>query len=231
MTEKEKKQVEEILLSMNPEERKRYMDSLRYKAQGLTGYPSIDEPWMKNYQEHAKEIANNVDKSKTISDVILEKIDEHKEIDALKYFNATISRPDFKLLVEKWAKAFREIGVEKDEVVPIYGTFFPDVCAMILALNQIGAISYPLKLSESKEDFEKETADSKVAIVYDGMWNNVKDVFSDDRFKYVISVSAADGILPPLKQAVQLKSYLDAVKSNSKMPLSKKFFHSNFFFP
>lgn len=226
MTEKEKKQVEEILLSMNPEERKRYMDSLRYKAQGLTGYPSIDEPWMKNYQEHAKEIANNVDKSKTISDVILEKIDEHKEIDALKYFNATISRPDFKLLVEKWAKAFREIGVEKDEVVPIYGTFFPDVCAMILALNQIGAISYPLKLSESKEDFEKETADSKVAIVYDGMWNNVKDVFSDDRFKYVISVSAADGILPPLKQAVQLKSYLDAVKSNSKMPSSKKFLHS-----
>ena len=226
MTEKEKKQVEEILLSMNPEERKRYMDSLRYKAQGLTGYPSIDEPWMKNYQPGAREIANNIDKNKSLSDVLIEKFDEHSEIPALKYFNATLSREDFKRLIEKWAKAFREIGVEADEIVPIYGTFFPDICAMILALNQIGAIAYPLKLNESKEDFERETSASKIAIVYDGMWNNFKDVFNDDRFKYVISVSAADGILPPLEQVVRFKSHLDAVKSNSKMPSSKKFLHS-----
>ena len=226
MTKEEQDYLEKKLLEMNPEERKRYMDSIRYRAQGLTGYASIDEPWMKNYQPGAREIANNIEKGKSISDVILEKLDEHKEIDALKYFNATLSRPDFKLLIEKWAKAFREIGVEADEVVPIYGTFFPDVCAMILALNQIGAISYSLKLTGTREDFERETADSKVAIVYDGMWNNVKDIFSDDRFKYVISVSAADGILPPLEQVVRFKSHLDAVKKNSKMPSSKKFLHS-----
>ena len=226
MTDKEKKQLDDLFESMNPEERKKYLDSLKYKAQGLTGYASIDEPWMKNYQPGAREIALDVDKSKSISDTVLEKFDEQEGIDALKYFNMTLSRPEFKMLVEKWAKAFREIGVEADEVVPIYGTVFPDVCAMILALNQIGATAYTLKLSESKEDFERETADSKVAIVYDGMWNNVKDVFSDDRFKHVISVSAADGILPPLKQVVQFKSHLDAIKANSKMPSSKKFLHS-----
>ena len=226
MTKEEQDYLDKKLFEMSPKERQRYMDSIRYRAQGLTGYPSIDEPWMKNYQPEAREIANSVDKTKSISDTIIDRFDEHREIPALKYFNSTLSREDFKLLIEKWAKAFREIGVEADEVVPIYGTYFPDICAMLLALNQIGAISYSLKLTETQEDFERETADSKVAIVYDGMWNNVKDVFSDDRFKYVISVSAADGILPPLKQVVQFKNHLEAVKNNSKMPSSKKFLHS-----
>ena len=226
MTKEELKQMEDRLLSMSPEERKHFLDSVFYQSKGMTGYASIDEPWMKNYQPGAREIALDVDKNKSISDVILDRFTEHEHIDALRYFNMTLSRPDFKLLVEKWAKAFREIGVEADEVVPIYGTVFPDVCAMILALNQIGATVYTLKLSESKEDFERETAESKIAIVYDGMWNNVKDVFSDDRFKYVISVSAADGVLPPLGQVVRLKSYLDAVKSKSRMPSSKKYLHS-----
>ena len=226
MTKEELKELERRFESLSPEERQKFMDSYRYQSMGLTGYASIDEPWMRNYQPGAGEIANAIDKSKSLSDVLLDRLDEHSEIDALKYFNATISRPDFKILVEKWAKAFRELGVEADEVVPIYGTFFPDICAMILGLNQIGAVAYPLKLTESKEDFERETSDSKVAVVYDGMWKNVEDVFSDDRFKYVISVSAADGVLPPLKQVVQFKSYLDAVKSKSKMPSSKKFLHS-----
>lgn len=217
------KELEEKFEKMSPEERKELFDKYYYQSKGMTGYASIDEPWMKNYRKDAREIANNVVKGKSISDVIIEKLDEHKEVDALKYFNATITRPEFKELVEKWAKAFREIGVEADEVVPIYGTFFPDVCAMILALNQIGAVSYPLKLSATKEDFEKETEGAKVAIVYDGMWKNVKDIFSDDRFKYIISVSAADGVLPPLKQLVQLKSQKEAKKSNSLMPDTKKY--------
>ena len=218
--------LEEELLKMNPEERKELLDSVYYQSKGLTGYASLDEPWMKNYQEGAKEKANNIIRDRSVSDVVLEKIDEFSDVDALKYFNTTISRPEFKEQVARWAKAFREIGVEADEVVPIYGTFFPDVCAQILALNQIGATAYPLKLSESKEDFERETADSKVAIVYDGMWNNVKDIFSDDRFKHVIAVSAADNVKAPLKQVVQFSSYLDALKKESLMPSSKKYLHA-----
>ena len=226
MTYEQLRVYEEQLLKMNPEERQRYLDKIKFRAQGLTGIPSEDEIWMKQYRKDARDIVNNMEKNRSVSDVILDRFDMHQGIDALRYFNLSLTRPDFKELVAKWAKAFREIGVEADEVVPIYGTFFPDICAMLLALNQIGAIAYPLKLDESKEDFEAETAESKVAVVYDGMWNNVKDVFSDDRFKYVISVSASDGILPPLGNVVRLKERLEAVKNKSKMPSSKKFLHA-----
>lgn len=226
MTKKEQQIMEEKLLNMNPEERKKLMDSIYYQSKGMTGYASIDEPWMKHYGPNAREIANNIPEGKSVSDVVIEKLDENTDVPALQYFNTTISRPELKELIEKWAKAFREIGVEADEVVPIYGTFFPDVHAILLALNQIGAISYPLKLAETKEDFERETADSKVAIVFDGLWNNVKNIFSDDRFKYVISISAADRIKPPLHQIVKFKSYLDAKKSNSLIPSSEKYLHT-----
>ena len=201
-------------------------NQIRYASRGMTGIPSEDEIWMKNYQKNAREIANNMVTGKSLSDVVLEKMKDYPDIPALRYFNLTVSRSDFELLVEKWAKAFREMGVEADEVVPIYGTWFPNVCAMIMALNQIGATPYPLKLHESKEDFEKETANSKVAIVFDGMWQNVSDVFSDDRFKHIVCVSAADGIYAPVKQLVQFKSYLDAVKTKSQMPKNKKFLHT-----
>lgn len=192
----------------------------------LTGYSSIDEPWMINYQQNAREIALDMEKGKNISTVILDSFEKNKDVDALRYFNRKISRDELKEQVEIWAKAFRCLGVEEKEVVPLYGTFFPDVCAMILALNQIGAVIYPVKLNISKKDLEKETENSKIAIVYDGMWNNVKDVFSDDRFKKIIAVNAADGILPPLEQIVRFKGYLDAIKSNSRMPNTKKYVHS-----
>ena len=67
--------------------------------------------------------------------------------------------------------------MEENEIVPIYGTFFPDVFYITCALNLIGATPYFLKLAMTKQDFEIETSESRFAIVFDGMWNNVKMYF------------------------------------------------------
>lgn len=223
MENKELKLLEDKLVNMSPDERKQFMQSLSNRLNGL---PSVDKAWMRNYPVGTSEKANDKILGRSISDVILEKMMKDADVPAIQYFNATISRPEFVELTEMWAKAFREIGVEPDEVVPIYGTWFYDVPPMIMALNQIGATTYPLKLHESKKDFEQETSKSKVAIVYDGMWPMVSDVFSDDRFKYVISVGAGDGLRPPLKSIIDFKSYLDASKTKSLMPRTKKYLHS-----
>jgi hypothetical protein len=65
----------------------------------------------------------------------------------------------------------------------------------------------------SKKDFEIETSESRFAIVFDGMWNNVKDVFSDDRFKKVIIITAADSMLSPKKEIVTFFNYIDGIKN------------------
>ena len=88
MTKDELSELERRFESLSPEERKGMFDSCYYQSKGLTGYASIDEPWMKNYQPRAREIASNIIKDRSISDVVLEKLEEHSEIDALKYFTS-----------------------------------------------------------------------------------------------------------------------------------------------
>lgn len=189
----------------------------------LTGYASKDMPWLKYYENGAYDRANNTLENKTIWDVIEESLIKYKDIPALEYFKKEISREDFIDSVYIWARALRGMGIEENEIVPIYGTFFPDIFAITCALNLIGATAYFLKLSMSDKDFEIETADAKHAIVYDGIWNNVKNIFNDDRFKKVIVVTAADSMNSPKKEFITFLNYMDQVKNKSLIPRGDKY--------
>lgn len=189
----------------------------------LTGYASVDKPWLKYYEKDAEKNATNTLYGKTVWDVIEESLIKYKDIPAIEYFKKEISRPDFIDSVYMWARSLRGMGVEEDEVVPIYGPFFPDIFSITCALNLIGATPYFLKLAMSKKDFEIETSESKFAIVFDGMWNNVKDVFSDDRFKKVIIVTASDSMLSPKKEIVTFFNYIDSLKNKSLVPKKDKY--------
>ncbi len=46
----------------------------------LTGFPSIDKPWLKYYKENAEEEANNIPRCKTVWDVIEESLYKHIDI-------------------------------------------------------------------------------------------------------------------------------------------------------
>lgn len=187
----------------------------------LTGYPSIDKPWLKYYKEGAEERANDIPKDKTVWDVIEEKLIEYKDIPAIDYFGRVISRPEFIDMVYTWAKAFRAMGVKENEVVAYYGPFFPDVGAMAFALNMIGACPYFLKLAISPKALAEETKECRIAIVFEDMWQNVSGEFTKDRFEKVIIINAFDGMAGVKKQVASLLSKL---KSKSiKQPAGKKY--------
>lgn len=95
--------------------------------QKTTVFASIDKPWLKYYEPAANETAKKVPSNKTIWDVIEESLIKYKDIPAIEYFKKEISRPDFIDSVYLWARALRGMGVEENEIVPIYGTFFPGV--------------------------------------------------------------------------------------------------------
>lgn len=100
-------------------------------------------------------------------------------------------------MVYGWARAFRAVGVEEGEIVPYFGPFFPDVGAMTLAFNAIGACPYFLKLAIGPEVLSEETRESRLAIVFDEMWARVNCEFSKERFQNVLVVTAADGMPSP----------------------------------
>lgn len=187
----------------------------------MTGYPSIDKPWLKYYEPGAYERATIIPQNKTVWDVIEECLIRDKEVPAIEYFGRKISREEFIAMVYAWAKTFKSLGVKEDEVVPIYGPFVPDVCAMALALNAIGATSYFLKLAISPEALAEETKESRIAVVFDDMGENVCFEFEKDRFERVIIYSVTD-YMPAVTKAVV--SLLKATKKNDiRIPRSQKY--------
>ena len=194
-----------------------------YFLKGLSGYPSVDKVWLKYYQEGAENLANNIPIDKTIWDVFEEKLIEYYDYPALEYFGRKFSKQEFIDSCYSWARTFRAMGVEENEVVPVYGPFVPDVCAMLFALNMIGACPYFLKLAISPEALAEETSEAKIAVVFDGMWKNVAHEFSKDKFKNVIIVSASDDMPSPKKQVVSFLGHIQSMKNKSSVPREKKY--------
>lgn len=218
IVKKDTDKIEELRKILNIKE-----EQTTYFNKGLTGYPSVDRIWLKYYQNGAEEQANNIPVNKTVWDVIEQKLLEYYDIPALEYFGRIFSKQEFIDLCYTWARTFRAMGVEENEVVPVYGPFVPDICAMVFGLNMIGACPYFLKLAISKEALAEETKDSKIAVVYDQMWQNVAEEFSKDKFQNVIVATVTADMPSPKKQIVSFISYIQSKKNKSGIPNEKKY--------
>ncbi len=182
--------------------------------QNKTGLATIDQPWMKYYDMENPIIDPEIIKKKTVWDVVEEFLDNEKEIPAIEYFGRIISRKEFKEYVIAWAKGLKALGVEEGDYISLYVPAAPESLALFLASNAIGAIPYFQKLSITKEALQEETKESKVAVVFDMMWDNVKDVFSEDRFEHIIVTSATDSMKFPIKQITKIKTKISGDKSD-----------------
>lgn len=172
-----------------------------------TGYPSVDKPWLKYYKPDVFEKALKIPKDKSFYRFYMENVFTKPDFPILKYFNATLTTKEFTALIELWARAFRSAGVVEDEMVPVYGTWCPEIAAIFFALNAIGAHPYYEKLDITEEALRTETAGAKVGVVFEPLWNAVaKAVFGEKRFEKVFMVGLADGMAFPLKQILPIRS-------------------------
>lgn len=216
--EKDYAKIEQLKKILNiPEEQYSYFEK------GLTGFPSVDKVWLKYYAEGAEEKANNIPENQTVWDYLEKKLEGYGDIPVIEYFGRKIYNDEFIENSYKWAKVFKAMGVQPGEVVPYYGPSFPEVDAMNFGLNMIGAVPYHLKLAISPEALEKETKDSRIAIVFDEMWPNVSCEFSKDRFKNVIVVNSSMDMPSPTKEIVSFKGKIEALKNKSRIPNTKKY--------
>lgn len=193
------------------------------KYQKLTGYASIDQPWLKQYKNYNAESDSNYIKNQTVWDVAEKLLEKYSYVNFIEYFGRDISRETFASYVEMWARTFRALGVEPGDMIPIYTPATPEAFAMFFAAVAIGATPYYQKIAITKEALEQETRGAKIAVVFDGLWANVKDVYSEDRFKNVIVISAADSMMFPLKQVMKMKAYFERRKDINRIPKTPKY--------
>lgn len=185
--------------------------------------PSEEMPWLKYYKPGAYEEAIETPQGQTIWQFYKPIFEKYGDDAVIEYFNRSFSGEEYINLVESWARTFRSMGIEPDEMVPVYGTWSPDISAMFFALNAVGAHPYFEKIGIVPEDLEKETGASKVAIVHSSLWGSVQDVFTQDKFKKVIISTPQDLTYYPMKGIITAQSYFEAIRNKSMIPRDDKF--------
>lgn len=160
----------------------------------LTGYPSVDKPWMKYYEESDLGILLP---KKTVYQEVFEKNKDYKKELALEFFGSKISFGDFFAKVEATAKSFEEYGIKKGDFVTICAAGIPETAYSFYALSKLGAIANMIAPHFDKNDLIRRISDceSDILIVMDKFYPILKDSIKKSRIKKVI-------VLPTLNSSI-----------------------------
>ncbi|MCR5396971.1 MAG: acyl--CoA ligase [Lachnospiraceae bacterium] len=160
----------------------------------LTGYPSIDKPWLKYFE---KELLEKTLPKRTVFQTIYENNKDYLRDTALIYFGAKISYDKLFNNIEMVTKALIGVGVQQGEVVNLCTAATPEAIYLMLACNRIGAIANfinPLFSKEQMTDRLRETGSQRV-FVLDALYPKVEESLKDANITEIIIISVA-GSMP-----------------------------------
>ena len=124
----------------------------------LTGYPSIDKPWLKYYSEEA---LNGALPQKTMYQYAFENNQDHLSEIALIYFGKKITYSKLFENVYNTAKALVSMGIEERDIVTIMSMHTPETIYTIYALNYIGATANLVYMTLSENEIIQSINNTK----------------------------------------------------------------------
>ncbi len=174
------------------------------KNEKITGYASIDKPWLKYYPKYI--IERDIPKM-TIYDYVLSSNNYYPDRIALNYFDNKISYGEMIEKIDITALALMQLGVKEGEIVTICLPTVPEFVYLFYAISKIGAIATMIDPRKSSEEMEEYTnsVKSKVFVVIDVAINKVKDLMKHTEVKKIISVSPSDSMPKKLKRLYKIK--------------------------
>ena len=168
----------------------------------LTGYPSIDKPWLKYY--------TNVDdefRQEGLYEYLTKSNQDNLENTALMYFGRKITFKQMFKLIDKLSEVFIQDGIQPKDKVVLLGLNTPDIICSVYALNKIGAIvciEYVSQKEISLGDITKQYG-AKWAIVLDVFIEKYKDVLLESGVKKIFVSGLVDSMPIHLKTLYRLK--------------------------
>ena len=171
----------------------------------LTGYPSIDKPWLKYYSEEA---INAPLPECTIYEYLWANNKDHLDDVALIYFGRKITYRKLFENIDRAAEAFKSLGVESGDIVAMALPNVPENIYCMYAINKLSAIADMIDIRSKGDvlkDYLNESA-SKVAVACDLFADNIFAIKSDTCLKNVVVISPFDSIIEPIRTVLKLKS-------------------------
>ncbi len=174
------------------------------KNQKLSGYPSIDKPWLKYYSKEAIETPIT---ELSIYEYLLDCNKESGSNTALVYMGRKISYQAMFDSIENVAKAFARLGLQKGDTVACIAPSFPETIYSFYAANKIGAISdYFDPRTEPHIVYDELVLVSpKVLLIFEDFIPKFKDIIDKANIPNIIVISAKDSLPFPLKTLAGLK--------------------------
>lgn len=188
----------------------------------LTGYPSIDKPWLKYYPDEA--ISATLPKC-TIYEYIYQNNKDYPNDIALEYMGSKITYGKMFAHIDDCVKSLTSLGVKIGDIVTIALPSIPEALYMVYALNKMGAVAnmiHPLAGENEIVHYLNEV-NGDVAVLFEGTYNIVNNSLHTTSLKKAVVVSAGDSLPFGIKQLYMLKNKLPKFSSDGMLMNWKQF--------
>ena len=182
----------------------------------LTGYPSIDKPWLKYYSEEA---INSKVPECTMYEYICNNNKEHLEDIALIYFGRKISYKSLIATIDQTAAAFAALGIKRGDIVTIQALTIPQVVYTIYALSKLGAVANLIYANSNAKAAKAsvEETDSQVLVIMEPIYQALKVGLANAKLKKIIVMGIQDEMDFVSKSIYSIASKGQKIKSDKRV--------------
>lgn len=168
----------------------------------LTGYPSIDKPWLKYYSEEARRISIP---NTTAFEFIRRCNENNMNSYAINFYGNRIKYSEMFRKIEEAKKSLIALGIGRGDYVTFCMPTLPETIYLFYALNQLGAVANFVDLRTNKERIAKyiNMTESKLVVTLHSVFEKVYSVFPESTAKTLVDVDVSAS-LPPIKKALFL---------------------------
>lgn len=149
--------------------------------QNITGFPSIDKPWLKYYSEEAINVPLP---NGSMYDSLYNSNKNRLDNISLKYFGNSISYKELFKNIKIVANALAAHDIKRGDVVSILSLNTPETTYVIYGLNLIGAIANLLAANMTYREIEENISETNSKLLF--VLDKITDVFDNVSFSIPI---------------------------------------------
>ena len=159
----------------------------------MTGYPSIDRPWLKFYTEEA--IKTPLPECTIYERITNCNADNLGRI-ALNYYGNNYTYKVFFEAIDQTASVLEGLGVRQNDIVTVCMINTPETIVLMFALNKIGAIANMVYGADAPAEIKRNinNAGSAYVFVLDIFQEKILSILGDTQVKKVIAANLVQGM-------------------------------------
>ena len=177
----------------------------------LTGYPSIDKPWLKYYPEKTK---NAQLKECSAYEYLLSLVRVRPNKTALNYFGKKFSYREMFFKIDQCASALKACGVKEGEIISVSLPNIPEMVYLFYAISKVGAIANmidPRTSSDGIAEYISETSSTKLFVI-DVIADKISEILAKTKLETVVAVSPGNSMPLYIKTLLNAKNGISRKK-------------------